>query len=112
MKLTVTKAASQWMIQQLNLKAGDGVKLFTAPDNRHPVHHGPHQEFAQDNRPDRPVAQTEVDGVNYHINFADNRFFASHDTTVDYHPEEGLVFTYAGIDADGGPSINYEKYLM
>lgn len=112
MKLTVTQAASQYIIQQLQLTAGDGVKFFTSPENRQPVKHGPHQEFAQDNQADRLVALTEVDGINYHINFADNWFFASHDTTVDYHPDTGLSFTYAGIDADGGASINYEKYLM
>lgn len=112
MQLIVTKAASKWLINNLKLKVGEGVKFFPK-DDQVPVKHGPHQGFAKDNQPDRPILEVNQDGINYHINFADDWFFSARTTTVDYSDDQGLFFTFtADPDTVAGASVDYEKYLM
>lgn len=112
MKLIITDAASQWLINKLNLKPGDGVKFFAASD-KVPVQHGPKQGYAKDNHPDRPILEIKKDGINYHINFDDDWFFSDLTTTIDYSDKDGLTFSYqGGPDTLSSASVNYEKYLM
>lgn len=112
MHLIVTPAASKWLIKELGLQNGDGVKFFPK-DTKVPVKHGPKQGFAKDNQPDRPILEVKQDGINYHINFADDWFFSSRTTTVDYSNDKGLFFDFtADPDTVAGASVNYERYLM
>ena len=111
MKLIVSDAASKWLIQELSLKKGDGVKFYPLSD-KVPVRHTPKQGYAKDNQPDRPIYELQKDGINYHINFADDWFFSNRTTTVNYDDDNGLTFDFGGPDARAGASINYEKYLM
>lgn len=112
MEIKITDAASKWLISELNLQDGDGVKFFAASD-KIPAEHGPKQGYAKDNHPDRPIYSIQKDGINYHINFDDDWFFSNLVTTIDYNDNDGLTFSFAGgPDTVAGASINYEKYLM
>lgn len=112
MEIHITDAASKWLIQDLALQPGDGVKFFAASDQI-PAKHGPKQGYAKDNHPDRPIYEIKKDGINYHINFDDDWFFSNLTTTIDYTDLDGLIFQFSGgPDTVAGASINYEKYLM
>lgn len=112
MIIKISDAASKWLIHELNLKPGDGVKFFAASD-KIPAEHGPKQGYAKDNHPDRPIYEIKKDGINYHVNFDDDWFFSNLTTTIDYNDQDGLTFTFSGDpDTGAGASINYEKYLM
>ena len=112
MEIKITDAASKWLISELNLQDGDGVKFFAASDII-PAEHGPKQGYANDNHPERPIYSSQKDGINYHINFDDDWFFSNLVTTIDYNDKDGLTFSFAGgPDTVAGASINYEKYLM
>lgn len=111
MKIVITDAASKWLIKDLHLQTGDGVKFF-AKSNQIPAEHGPKQGYAKDNHPDRPIYEIKKDGINYHINFDDDWFFSNLTTTIDYDGQKGLTFHFDGIDTGAGASINYEKFLM
>lgn len=112
MELKITRAAHQALTAELGLKPGMGVKLMPRPDNTAPVDHQPHQAYALDNHPDRPVISVNVAGINYHINFPDSWFFENRVTTVDYDPQQGIVFDFSLIKDLGGASTNYEMFLM
>lgn len=112
MEIHISDSASQWLIKDLELNAGDGVKFFAASDQI-PAEHGPKQGYAKDNHPDRPIYELEKDGINYHVNFEDDWFFSNLITTIDYNDQAGLTFSFTGgPDTVAGASINYEKYLM
>ena len=112
MIIKISDAASQWLIKELPLKPGDGVKFFAA-STKIPAEHGPKQGFAKDNHPDRPIYEIQKDGINYHVNFDDDWFFSNLETHIDYSPDAGLTFEFqGGPDTVAGASINYEKYLM
>ena len=117
MIIKISDAASQWLIKELALKPGDGVKFFAA-STKIPAEHGPKQGFAKDNHPDRPIYEIQKDGINYHVNFADAWFFSGLVVTVDYQQEaEEPVFIFrrednggADVDAATGASRKYEEY--
>ena len=112
MIIKISDAASQWLIKELALKPGDGVKFFAA-STKIPAEHGPKQGFAKDNHPDRPIYEIQKDGIYYHVNFDDDWFFSNLETHIDYSPDAGLTFKFqGGPDTVTGASINYEKYLM
>lgn len=102
MKLIITDSASQWFRQQLALTSGQGVKLFGTTIRPRHVEHTPNQGFATENSLSDAVLTTTKDGINYHINFADEWFFSGLVTTVDYQPNAGqphFTFTKEQLNA-------------
>lgn len=110
MELKVTPAASQWLIQSLQLKSGDGVKFFTHSGGANgKVNYGPRQGYAKENTPQSPVLRLMQDGIDYHIDNLDSWFFSGKTTTVDYDEIHGLTFHFQNgqgqtIDATTGAS--------
>lgn len=86
MKLIITDTASQWFRQHLNLTSGQGVKLFGKTVQPRHVAHTADQGFAAEDDLGDAVLTTTKDGINYHINFADEWFFSGLVTTVDAQP--------------------------
>ncbi|MGN1279912.1 MAG: HesB/YadR/YfhF family protein [Limosilactobacillus sp.] len=126
MKLVITAAASQWFLNHLQLKANDGVKFFgTTVQPRH-VQHTPDQGFAKEDNLSAAVLTVSQDGVNYHINLADEWFFSGRVTTVDLAEGDSRPrFTFQkesvpttapadpatpATDADTAASRRYEGY--
>lgn len=113
MRLIITDQASQAMIKELSLQAGDGVKFFARQVPGQPVNHDRKQGYAKDNQPDRPIIHVKKDGIDYHINFEDAWFFGSHDCLIDYDQKEGVIFTFPDApDGISSASIDYERFLQ
>ena len=118
MRLIITDQASQAIIKELALQAGDGVRFFGKQVPGQPVNHDHKQGYAKDNHPVRPIIHVHKDAIDYHINFADAWFFSGLVVTVDYLQEtEGPVFIFrrednggADVDAATGASRKYEEY--
>lgn len=64
-----------------------GVKLFGKTVQPRHVAHTPDQGFATEDDFADAVLTTTKDGINYHINFADEWFFSGLVTTIDYQPD-------------------------
>lgn len=104
MKLIVTDAANEWFKDEMGLKPGDGIKFYGKVYGRTEVHHGFSQAFAKERQPIDPVMEVEKDGINYHVNEADEWFFTRLITTVDAN-DEGLVFHFQHEDTDATPDV-------
>lgn len=113
MRLIITDAASQAIIQELGLQPGDGVKLFGKQEPGQPVNHDHKQGYAKDNEGDRPIIHVNKDQIDYHINFEDAWFFGSHDCLIDFDEDEGVIFTFPDApDGISSASIDYEAFLQ
>lgn len=127
MKLIITDTASQWFQKHLQLHAGNGVKLFGTTVQPHHVQHTSDQGFAVEDNLTAAVLTVDKDGINYHINFADEWFFSSLVTTVDLptgaerpqftfqkeHPTATTPVsdsTTPTVDASTGASRRFESY--
>ncbi|HJA73451.1 MAG TPA: Fe-S cluster assembly protein HesB [Candidatus Limosilactobacillus faecipullorum] len=113
MRLIITDQASQAIIKELGLKAGDGVKFFARQIPGQKVNHDHKQGYAKDNYPDRPIIHVKKDEIDYHINFEDAWFFGSHDCLIDYDQKEGVIVTFPDApDGISSASIDYDRFLQ
>lgn len=113
--MIVTKQASQWLIRQLNLQAGDGVKFFGITVQPKHVTHSPHQGYSKENKLAMAALVVNQDGINYHINLEDEWFFSGMTTTVRYdRDQDNLIFEFdngtSNPDAMTGASSRFEEY--
>ena len=113
MRLIITDSASQTIIKELGLTAGNGVRFFGIQKPGQKVDHGHKQGYERDDQGDRPIIHVKKDGIDYHINFADAWFFGSHDCLIDYDEEEGVIFTFPDApDGISSASIDYDRFLQ
>lgn len=103
MKLIVTDAAAQWFRDEMNLKPGDGIKLYGKVYGRTEVHHGFSQAFAKNNNPIDPVMEVEKAGIKFYVNEVDEWFFTRLITTVDANAD-GPVFHFEH-EGDDTPDV-------
>lgn len=101
MQLKITQSARQWLIKQLDLKPGAGVRFFTPTggSNGH-VNYGPKQSYQREDQPKQPVLQNIVDEINYHIDDQDSWFFSGKTTIIDYDKQNGLTFSFYNANGD------------
>ena len=101
MQLKITQSARQWLIKQLDLKPGAGVRFFTPTggSNGH-VNYGPKQSYQREDQPKQPVLQNIVDEINYHIDDQDSWFFSGKTTIIDYDKQNGLTFSFYNAKGD------------
>lgn len=102
MQLKISKTAQQWLIKQLDLQPGSGVRFFTPTGGRNGhVNYGPKQSYQREDQPKQPVLQVIIDEINYHIDDQDSWFFSGKTTLIDYDPQNGLTFHF--FNGNGEP---------
>ncbi|WP_421016583.1 HesB/YadR/YfhF family protein [Furfurilactobacillus cerevisiae] len=84
MQITVTDAASKWFQDEVGLKPGDGMKFYGKVYGKTPIHDGFSMAMVPDKDPDRPVGETEKDGIKYFVNYGDAWLFAGYDFVIDF----------------------------
>lgn len=83
MQLRISKTAQQWLIKQLDLQPGSGVRFFTPTGGRNGhVNYGPKQSYQREDQPKQPVLQVIID-------------------EIDYDPQNGLTFHF--FNGNGEP---------
>lgn len=82
MKLIVTDAAHKWFVEELGLKTGDYVRIFGKYGGSTNVHVG-FSTGIQIVSPENPLVKTEIDGITYFTEQADDWFFTDYAVTVD-----------------------------
>ena len=82
MKLIVTDAAHKWFVEELGLKTGDYVRIFGKYGGSTNVHVG-FSTGIQIVSPENPLVKTEIDGITYFTEQADDWFFTDYTVTVD-----------------------------
>ena len=101
MQLRISKTAQQWLIKQLDLQAGSGVRFFTPTGGRNGhVNYGPKQSYQREDQPKQPVLQVIIDEINYHIDDQDSWFFSGKTTIIDYDKQNGLTFSFYNANGD------------
>lgn len=90
MKLTISDDASKWFAEELGLQKGDGLKFFGKGYGTSTIQPGFSLGMLVDNNPDRPVAETEKDGIKYYVNYGDAWYFFGYDleVTLNYETNE------------------------
>lgn len=102
MQLKISKTAQQWLIKQLDLQPGSGVRFFTPTGGRNGrVNYGLKQSYQREDQPKQPVLQVIIDEINYHIDDQDSWFFSGKTTLIDYDPQNGLTFHF--FNGNGEP---------
>ena len=102
MQLKISKTAQQWLIKQLDLQPGNGVRFFTPTGGRNGhVNYGPKQSYQREDQPKQPVLQVIIDEINYQIDDQDSWFFSGKTTLIDYDGQNGLTFHF--FNGNGEP---------
>ncbi len=77
MKLTISKEAAAWYIQEMELQAGDSIKFFGK------VYGKDGFSFALAKmEPSRPEVEVIIDDVRFYVERADAWFFSEHDLDI------------------------------
>lgn len=84
MELKITPRAQEWFKRELQLDAGMGVRFYGKVYGNTNVHEGFSVGMSVDT-PEKPLVQTEVDGLNYYVEENDDWFFSGYDLLVDYN---------------------------
>lgn len=81
MKLTISKEAAQWFIDEFHLQDGESIKFFGSV-------YGPHNGFSisiAKVEPSRPFHVTEKNGIQFYVEKNDAWFFDNADLDVSFN---------------------------
>ncbi|AYW45223.1 iron-sulfur cluster biosynthesis protein [Tetragenococcus koreensis] len=95
MNLTITPEALGWFKREIDLESDMGIKFFGKVYGSTQVHDGFSIGMSVD-RPEHPMIEKEMDGINFFAEEADDWFFKNYDLTVDYDEkldEPKYIFT-------------------
>lgn len=84
MELKITPLAQEWFKQELQIAPGMGVRFYGKVYGNTNVHEGFSVGMSVDT-PEKPLVQTEVDGLTYYVEENDDWFFSGYDLLVDYN---------------------------
>lgn len=82
MELIVTEAAHKWFVEELGLDSGDFVRIFGKYGGSTNVHVG-FSTGIQIVEPENALTTTEIEGITYFTEQADDWFFTNYKLTVD-----------------------------
>lgn len=83
MKLTITDDATQWFIDEMELKQGDSIQFFAKV-------YGPHDGYSigiNKAQPTKAFKTTENQGINFYVEENDAWFFDNQDLDITLHDE-------------------------
>lgn len=83
MELKITPRAQEWFKQELQVSPGMGIRFYGKVYGNTNVHEGFSVGMSVDT-PEKPLVQTEVDGLNYYVEENDDWFFSEYNLLVDY----------------------------
>lgn len=86
MKIEITDRARQWFKDEIGINQGDSVRFFGKYGGSSPIQTG-FSLGIELSAPNVPLGSTEVDGVTYFVEEADEWYFRGHDLKVDYNEE-------------------------
>lgn len=87
-KLNLSPRIIQWFKEEMHLQPGQGIKFFGKVYGETNAHTGFSAGMARCDHPNKPVIDTEVDGLHFYVQAADYWFFEGLDAQIDY--DEGI----------------------
>lgn len=86
MKLTVTKKAHDWYVDEIGLEKGDGIRFFGKVYGSTEIHDN-FSVAINVGTPNDPLATDIIDGITYFIEKTDDWFFEDYNFKVDYNED-------------------------
>ena len=86
MKIEITERAKKWFVDEVGVSSGDAVRFFGKYGGSSPIQSG--FSLGIDlTEPQTPLGKSELDGVTYFVEEADEWYFRGHNLKVDYNEQ-------------------------